>query len=398
MRIEWRPSGGRGEYEITGEGTPAQDLYERTLWLDFGALRERDTQLKISSQGKKLRLRRKHSNVHQIQRQVASALLLPPSRRSIDGLASGPIIAISSQYIIRSILLEDVVLDPSSGETNETSLSVLRARIRKVRIENYTATEDIDVPDRAIKVEELHARRDRFSDSVAQRLKEHLEALQDEPYVVSPEVERCQKRLMETLESQHPIQYIAHTDPVPSLRSFIHADSPTPPESVTSDDIAAISDPEIRLARTRVLRTQRSASATQFRIRVMKAYNSTCVFCGIRLPRKKNRLKAGCQAAHILPYAVYDADVVSNGLCLCPTHHWAFDEHMLLVKATRVRSGAYLYSVEVSERARRLLPPESAQRLRQVAGAIPEERLPSRRDDRPNPDWLAILYQDINME
>ena len=38
-------------------------------------------------------------------------------------------------------------------------------------------------------------------------------------------------------------------------------------------------------------------------------------------------------AAHILPWAGYDLDVVSNGLCFCKHHHWAFDEGLILLSA-----------------------------------------------------------------
>ena len=34
---------------------------------------------------------------------------------------------------------------------------------------------------------------------------------------------------------------------------------------------------------------------------------------------------------HILPWEQYDLDHISNGLCLCRHHHWAFDEGLIEV-------------------------------------------------------------------
>lgn len=31
------------------------------------------------------------------------------------------------------------------------------------------------------------------------------------------------------------------------------------------------------------------------------------------------------EAAHIVPLSKRGANITSNGLCLCPIHHWAFD-------------------------------------------------------------------------
>ena len=50
------------------------------------------------------------------------------------------------------------------------------------------------------------------------------------------------------------------------------------------------------------------------------------------------------EAAHIIPRAKRGSDTVSNGLCLCPMHHWAFDrglwsldESMVVRVASAVR-------------------------------------------------------------
>jgi putative restriction endonuclease len=51
------------------------------------------------------------------------------------------------------------------------------------------------------------------------------------------------------------------------------------------------------------------------------------------------------EAAHIIPRSKRGSDTVSNGLCLCPIHHWAFDrglwgldEAMMVRVASTIRN------------------------------------------------------------
>ena len=69
-------------------------------------------------------------------------------------------------------------------------------------------------------------------------------------------------------------------------------------------------------------RQRRSGSAllrdNRFRFRVLKGYGSHCGACDLQDERL-------IQAAHIVPVSAGGADVPTNGIPLCPTHHFAFD-------------------------------------------------------------------------
>ena len=379
MRIDWRPSGGRGEYELVGQvaGRSARDLLEWTIHLELGALGLRQTELLVSAQGGKPRLRAAGA-VHHIQRQLSSALLLPRSRRSADNLSTGQPIMIDHRYLIKSVILDDVTLD--------SSLETIRARAKAVTVANADLTTSIAIAERSAHVKFLHDNHSEFPHPISDLLAAHRNAL-EEPGSISTELEKLQTGLIRELELEPYIPYVGRTDPVPALTSFVERT----PLSVPSPDEVSPDEPGLRHEATRVMRLalQRRASANRFRLAVMRAYNSTCAFCGLHLPSIKREATAGCQAAHILPYAKYDLDQVSNGMSLCPTHHWAFDQHYLIVD---VVAGQYV--VRVSERAKRLMPPDTVAFLRQAAGPIPSSRLPTRTVDRPDPEFLRRLYDD----
>lgn len=64
--------------------------------------------------------------------------------------------------------------------------------------------------------------------------------------------------------------------------------------------------------------------ATDFRERVLTAYQNRCAVCGMQL-----RL---VDAAHIVPVKHSESnDETSNGLCLCALHHRAFDQGLIAI-------------------------------------------------------------------
>lgn len=75
------------------------------------------------------------------------------------------------------------------------------------------------------------------------------------------------------------------------------------------------------------------ARHSAFRLAVLEANAHTCCFCG------QNFSVGGAtamEAAHIVPRGKRGADSVSNGLCLCPVHHWAFDRGLWGLDASMV--------------------------------------------------------------
>lgn len=81
-----------------------------------------------------------------------------------------------------------------------------------------------------------------------------------------------------------------------------HLDDPDPQRILSS---------RTQLVRDRSLRTA-----------VLSLYQYGCALCGLRL-RWRDLIEA--EAAHIKPRSEGGADDARNALCLCRTHHWAFD-------------------------------------------------------------------------
>jgi putative restriction endonuclease len=74
-----------------------------------------------------------------------------------------------------------------------------------------------------------------------------------------------------------------------------------------------------------------AARSQGFRIAVVKTYAHRCTTCGIRIITADGHTIV--EAAHIVPFSVSRNDDPRNGLCLCRSCHWNFDEGMIGVSA-----------------------------------------------------------------
>lgn len=68
-----------------------------------------------------------------------------------------------------------------------------------------------------------------------------------------------------------------------------------------------------------------------FRRAVVTAYAHRCALCGIRVRTLDGH--TAVDAAHIVPWSVDRNDRPSNGMALCRTCHWTFDEGLLRVSS-----------------------------------------------------------------
>lgn len=69
--------------------------------------------------------------------------------------------------------------------------------------------------------------------------------------------------------------------------------------------------------------TMSSPRDEAFRRDVRRLYGSRCAICGIGLVSPDGKYEV--QSAHIYPKERDGKDDVRNGICLCRSHHWAFD-------------------------------------------------------------------------
>jgi putative restriction endonuclease len=68
-----------------------------------------------------------------------------------------------------------------------------------------------------------------------------------------------------------------------------------------------------------------------FRIAIVRTYAHRCTTCGIKIITADGHTIV--EAAHIIPFSVTRKDDPRNGLCLCRSCHWNFDEGLISLSA-----------------------------------------------------------------
>ena len=98
-------------------------------------------------------------------------------------------------------------------------------------------------------------------------------------------------------------------------------------DTLTDSQIVSIHNQERQTVLSKIARKYR---ATDFRKRVLGAYQHQCAFCGVQLEL--------IDAAHIIPVAaVTSTDETKNGIALCKLHHTAFDRNLVsLMNASKL--------------------------------------------------------------
>ncbi len=64
-----------------------------------------------------------------------------------------------------------------------------------------------------------------------------------------------------------------------------------------------------------------------FRRTILEVYDYRCAACGVRV--LLNQSISLVEAAHLIPFGVSRNDKPTNGVALCPNHHWAMDRHLI---------------------------------------------------------------------
>ena len=393
MRISRRPSGGRGEYEISEsspEGVTPTDILEQRLALDFGNGLIVDTNTTLKHQGGKFRVRLLNKATIHPHRQVAALLMMPkPIREDVHWGRGMPVMR-ANQYSIEHIYLDHTEV----GEDD------VRLEVGDLVLRNATyAAEELKLGERLQVVRALWNSATKFPDHVKALVDRHKE-LATSGDEIPAESEQIVAELQEILtesREEFGIEYRSEAeDIIPDLQKSLKWAEEPPDQPVAVDDIPP---EEIEIRRREVKNWKRWASyrgakSARFRQHVRTAYNSTCIVCGLHLPPTQFNSVAGVDAAHILPWADYDLDEVSNGLCLCKLHHWAFDEGLLLI----LWDGSH-YVVEVPAEIVAELSKEdelfSIDELSRLAGPISDERLPAKKSERPRPQFLDLFAEQL---
>jgi HNH endonuclease len=393
MNIVYRPSGarsgqttGRGEYETSGEtvdGFTSKDVLDKDVIIVLGEHWRFHTSLKVlmSEKDKKPRFRRtiKDRKHIQIQRQISAALMLAPPVRSDDALEK------NGGRLINSMTIDKVEIDESS----------VTFYLGKLIIKDSKATGEINIAERVANIEEIWRKASLLTPELSNLLMIHKSTMTSGKPVLS-ENEIIYKSLAETVknvDAETRDLFEGSDDLLPPLQLLIGSSIIKPLFNVDN-----IPDEE-RLLRRRSVEAWRQwaninirgASGRKFMEKVRRAHSSTCFICGVRFP-PTNISPAGVDAAHILPWRHWELDDVKNGICLCKTHHWAFDSRLITINWSEER---YLYYTEFPEIARSRLielgDNFSVSALESVVGDIPTNRLPQDPAEWPEREYLAVL-------
>jgi putative restriction endonuclease len=390
MQIHKRPSNGRGEYEIAGSlgGFTTTDLLDKLLIIDtqslFGKL---PTNVVLKSQGGKPRLRRANSIGIHIQRQIEALLLMPKSTRDERQLLGGQPIVIADRYVLRRIEIT------SANIHDDTVLM----RFGGIDCINDSSTHQIDFRSRIGQLFHLYKNVSRLPPRIANALQAHHDYITANQGISAATEHLVQDVISATEEvvRDSDAVLISGEDPVPLLLDLLNIQ---PTVEIPPIDEIDPQDVEIRrrVADRWRLQKDRGPSSTKFRKEVRNAYKSTCLFCGLKLPASENVRIAGVDAAHIVPWSQYEADIVGNGICLCKLHHWTFDQYLLALKHDPTTG----YEIVVTDLAKNAFANDPAILgvLSAVAGIISLDRLPAHSNDWPKPQLLRQLYDDVGVD
>ena len=139
----------------------------------------------------------------------------------------------------------------------------------------------------------------------------------------------------------------------------------------------------------------RGNSAASFRRKVKEAYESRCLFSGLKLPRTKATATSGVDAAHILPWSRFDLDGTINGLCLSKQNHWAFDAGLYRLSFDKTEN-VYVLSIPETVRAATLKEDFNLEPFQALVGPIPRKNLPANEGLWPSDKYLDELNRFLD--
>lgn len=374
MNLTLRPSGGRGEYELAGrQGDlgPA-DLFGRPMFLEIlpGVAVNAHCNCVLRDGKARIRLTQTGRNAHPSVL-IAGALMLPKPRRERNE-THGAVVPLWDRFVMQTVRI-DVVLRPG-GNVLISPLTV--------RIENGDdVRRDISFAERmarVVRVWTAAAAVNDLADRVAVAVRAHISAFTS--------ATSTQAQLAGALPDLHAALGSPTGDLLPILEARYALGGYARPVGDLSDelddddfieDVGPVSPEEARVERVRQWRlaAARGASSAAFRRDVREAYNSRCMFSGKRLPRTDATATAGVDAAHILPWSLFDLDVTDNGICLSKECHWAFDAGVLRLSHDDTVS-RYVVSIPARIPPAALAAGFDLGSFAALVGEVPLDRLP----------------------
>ena len=390
MRIALRTSGGRGEYEVAGrhDDVRVHDVLDRQIVLEImPKMRLPTSNFVRHMQGKpRIRLLSTASDYHSYLI-LSALLLLPKPKREIGATPGGKLQVYKENFSILSVPFDVVEL---------TSDELVIAPTQIILSNSSLDTGRLDVIERMRIVMACWEVAATESTTIAGALKEHKNAFNagDIPRIMkSASVIRSAY-----VDQGDPLRHVTKALKLQNLDELmwlgIHATETEEAMGLGEESLEDLKDAARNRVRSWRLLALRGAAGAKFSSDVKRAYNNTCLFTGMRLPKNEMTGSSGVDSAHILPWAEYDINSVSNGLCLSKLCHWAFDSGIIRLEFNESKKN---YSLKVSQAAEEA---ESAKlidlgQLKSIQGDISELLLPKDNSNWPSPYFLKV-YNDAS--
>lgn len=391
MRIALRTSGGRGEYEVAGshESIRVHDVLDREIVLELlpGARFPTNNVIRHTQGKPRIRLRDSHSDSH-VYLILAAILLLPKPKREIGATPGGKLQIYKDNFSVMSIPFDVVELSRTEIVVSPTQMILANSTFDSVRL---------DVIERLRIVMACREAAATQNSALASAVVKHGNALNNRD--VKAVIDAANSIRLANIEPDDPLRHITKDFNLPNLEELmwlgVHATETEEAMALGEENLEDLKE----AARNRIKVWQqialRGAAGTKFSADVRQAYNHTCLFTGMRLPKTPATGSSGVDAAHILPWAEYNLNTVSNGLCLSKLCHWAFDAGILQLSYDIPASR---YVVILSEAA---LAGESAgllklNGLKNIQGVVSSSLLPKDSSNWPNPSFLNEYNEALN--
>ncbi len=391
MRIALRTSGGRGEYEVAGshESIRVHDVFDRQIVLELlPGFRFPTNNYVRHTQGKpRIRLLDPYSDSH-VYLILAAILLLPKPKREIGATPGGKLQIYKDNFSVMSIPFDVVELTTTEIVVSPTQMVLSNSTFDSVRL---------DLIERLRIVMACWEAASKQSSALANAITQHKNAFNSQN--VKAVISAAESIRLATIEPDDPLRHITKDLNLPNLDELmwlgVHATETDEALALGEENLEELK--EAARNRMKVWRqvAMRGAAGAKFSLQVREAYDHTCMFTGMRLPISHMTGSSGVYAAHILPWAEYDLNSVSNGLCLSKLCHWAFDAGILQLTFDDPSSK---YQLQLSTAA---LSAESDGLLKliglkDIQGVVSTSLLPKDSANWPKPSFLKVYNEASN--
>ena len=391
MRIALRTSGGRGEYEVAGshESIRVHDVVDRQVVLEMvPGVRFPTSNFVRHTQGKpRIRLLDPHVDSHAYLI-LAALLLLPKPKREIGATPGGKIQIYKDNFSVLSIPFDVVELEALEMVVSPTQIILSNSSFDSVRL---------DVIERLRIVMACWDAASKQSSALAKTVLKHKDAFDAQD--VRAVINAAETIRLATIELDDPLRHITKDLSLPNLDELmwlgVHATETEEAMGLGEENLEELK--EAARNRIKVWRqvALRGAAGAKFSVEVRQAYNHTCLFTGMRLPKTALTGSSGVDAAHILPWAEYNLNAISNGLCLSKLCHWAFDAGIIRLEfdASSSKYEIHLSAAALAAESEGLL---NLDRLKDIQGVVSSSLLPKDNDNWPDPSFLKVYNEASN--